>query len=68
MIRNSQLYRTNPKLSGNLQIDLVLSNLGDQVVVDKIHLRPVTPGSYVVDEDEEIINTPHQFNLREFTD
>lgn len=66
MIRNSQLYRTNPKLSGNLQIDLVLSNLGDQVVVDKIHLRPVTPGSYVVDEDEEIINTPHQFNLREF--
>ena len=45
---------------------MVLSNLGDQVVVDKIHLRPVTPGSYVVDEDEEIINTPHQFNLREF--
>lgn len=78
---NYQLYRTLTKLSGNMQLDLVVER-GKKYVDDEgnvikdetgnlyvrdAHLTPVSPYSkFVPVVDEYILNNSHLFNIKEF--
>ena len=66
---NRQLYKTLTKLSGNMQLDLILKSVGSKLQVDASYLRPVTPQtSYVPDLKEDITVRPHQLNIKRFFD
>lgn len=78
--RNWQLYRTLPKLSGNMKLDLVVS-LNDvlnddgtvntdepgKAYVTGAHLRPLSPYvNYTPIADERLMDRPHQMNIKRF--
>lgn len=66
---NYQLYRTLPKLSGNMQLDLVVAPGGNsKAYVRQAHLRPVHGTNYVPVVDERIMVRPHQNNIKIFHD
>lgn len=71
-ICNYQLRRTLPKLSGNMQLDLVLGAYKDptqnvsMLRVDQAHLRPIATDNFVPVVDERIMDRPHQNNIKEF--
>lgn len=65
--RNFQLRRTLPKLSGNMQLDLVVRLEGSKAYVVGAHLRPVSKLiNHVPIVDERIMDRPHQMNIKKF--
>lgn len=66
---NYRLYKTLSKLSGNMQIDLVLGvgTTGD-AYVRQAHLRPISGTAYTPVVDERIMDRPHQNNIKQFYD
>lgn len=66
---NYRLYRTTPKLSGNMKWDIILDNprANGDVFVRDFHLRPISPLiPYNVDMSTDLLTRPHQFNIAEF--
>lgn len=64
---NYQLYRTTPKLSGNMQYDLILDKVGNELQVIDFHIRPISPNIvYNVKVEENLLIRPHQFNISNF--
>lgn len=69
---NYQLYRTLPKLGGNMQLDLVLSpnitneNNKKQIYVQDFHLRPIRNRGYKPNLSEDLTTSPHQINISQF--
>lgn len=64
---NYRLYKTLPKLSGNMKLDLVLG-AGQQgnAYVRQAHLRPLTNSPFVPVVDERLMDRPHQNNIKKF--
>lgn len=63
---NYQLYRTTPKLSGNMKMDLVVDTVGGNLYIKDFHLRPISElVSYNV-IDEDIMVRTHQLNIARF--
>lgn len=64
---NYRLYKTLPKLAGNMKLDLVvgMGNNG-MAYVRQAHLRPIAGTSYIPITDERIMDRPHQNNIRKF--
>lgn len=63
---NYQLYRTTPKLSGNMKSDLVVYDLGGKLYIKDFHIRPLSnliPYNII---DENILIRPHQLNIARF--
>lgn len=71
-ICNYQLHRTLPKLSGNMQIDLVVgawkSPREPQAIlkVNQAHFRPIATDNFVPIVDERIMDRPHHLNIKKF--
>lgn len=62
-----QLYRTTPKLGGNMKIDLIVEKKDNRLYVRDAHIRPISDQSnYIPVVDERIMNNTHQFNISEF--
>lgn len=66
MLLNTQLYRTNPKLTGNMQFDLILASKSGELQVDDFHLSQVVDRGYVVDESEYLLQGPIQLSIKNF--
>ena len=65
--RNYQLYRTLPKLSGNMQLDLILDVKHATGHVKQAHIRPISKYvNYVPVVDERIMDRPHHLNIKRF--
>lgn len=65
--KNYQLYRTLPKLSGNMQLDLVVDVSGCKGYVQQAHLRPMSKQvNFVPVVDERIMDRPHHLNIKKF--
>lgn len=67
--KNYQLHRTLPKLSGNMQLDLILDIDNDENVgyVKQAHIRPISKYiGYVPVVDERIMDRPHHLNIKRF--
>lgn len=61
---NYQLYHTNPKLSGQVKWDLIISKNNNKLVVDDFHLSPISdkvPYNYF--SNESLLNYSHQENV-----
>lgn len=68
-ICNYSLYRTTPKLSGNMQLDLIVSctDNGNDLIVKDFHIRPISDQiPFNVNTDEYLLNTTHQNNIVRF--
>ena len=66
IFNNYQLYRTTPKLSGNMKMDLVVYDFGGKLYVKDFHIRPLSnliPYNII---DENITIRPHQLNIARF--
>ena len=69
---NYQLYRTLPKLGGNMQLDLVISphittlDNKKQIYVSEFHVRPIRNRGYKPNLSEDLTNSPHQINISQF--
>jgi hypothetical protein len=70
-INNYRLRRTLPKLSGNMQLDLIIHpvtsgrNTG-ALMVRQAHLRPIGSDTYVPVVDERLMDRTHQLNIKDF--
>lgn len=65
--RNYQLHRTLPKLSGNMQLDLILDVTQADGYVTQAHIRPISKiVNYNPIVDERIMDRPHQLNIKRF--
>lgn len=65
--KNYQLHRALPKLSGNMQLDLILDIKQVNGFVKQAHLRPISKYvNYVPVVDERIMDRPHQLNIKRF--
>lgn len=65
--KNYQLQRTLPKLSGNIQLDLIVGFSGTNPRVEQAHLRPISKYvSFVPVVDERIMDRPHHLNIKRF--
>ena len=65
--KNYQLQRTLPKLSGNMQLDLVLGFDNEGAYVEQAHLRPLSKYvNYAPVVDERIMDRPHHLNIKRF--
>ena len=47
MTDNFQLYRALPRLSGNMQIDLVVDLIPGKANIREVHMRPIHNSLYV---------------------
>lgn len=65
---NYQLYRTTPKLSGNVKLDLVVDSIGSNLYIRNFHLRPLSKYIAYNDVDQDVTVRPHQLNLARFYD
>lgn len=65
---NCRLYRTLPKLSGNVKLDLILDEEGQgHGRIVQAHLRPISSRiKYSPQIDEYMPNYTYQYHLREF--
>lgn len=64
---NYQLYRTNPKLGGQMKIDLVVDKSGNDLSVGDIHITPINyKVPYNRHSRENLINYSHQENISRF--
>ena len=66
---NYRLYRTTPKLSGNMKWDIVLSQPDNKnkVWVRDFHLRPIADSiPYKLDVTENLLVRSHQHNIKKF--
>lgn len=65
--KNYQLQRTLPKLSGNMQLDVVLGFNQAEAYVEQAHLRPLSKYvNYAPVVDERIMDRPHHLNIKKF--
>ena len=61
---NYQLYRTNPRLGGQVAWNMVLENIGGELKVDKFSLSPYSPyASFAYNEDRDWLRYTHQDNV-----
>lgn len=66
---NFRLFRTSPKLSGNVKWDIVLDNPGmnNNLYISDFHLRPIAESiPYLPDVKDNLLVRPHEFNIRDF--
>lgn len=63
---NYQLYRTTPKLSGNMKTDLVVYDVGGKLYIKDFHIRPLSELISYNIIDEDILVRPHQLNIARF--
>lgn len=63
---NYQLYRTTPKLSGNMKLDLIVTTIGSKLYVKDFHLRPISDLITYNIIDEDITIRTHQLNIARF--
>lgn len=67
MTDNFQLYRALPRLSGNMQIDLVVDLVpGGSMSIREVHMRPIHNSLYVPPRDEQLMLRPHKDNIARF--
>lgn len=66
MTDNFQLYRALPRLSGNMQIDLVVDLLPGKANIREVHMRPIHNSLYVPPRDEQLLLRPHKDNIARF--
>lgn len=69
--RNFQLYRTTPRLSGNVMWDIVVeptfTDSQNTLEVRDFHIRPISDRiPYKVQIDENLLVRPHQLNIKRF--
>lgn len=64
---NYQLYRTNPKLGGQMKLDLVIGKTGDELSIQDLHITPI---NYKVPYNrysyENLTSYTHQENISRF--
>lgn len=64
-MKNYQLYRTNPKLGGQVAWNLILEDNGGKLYVKQFDLTPISPYvNFKYGQNEDILNYTHQENLR----
>lgn len=67
---NYRLRRTLPKLSGNMQFDIIVGvdkSKPSTGYVKQAHIRPISPRvNYVPIVDERIMDRPHRLNIKKF--
>lgn len=62
---NFQLYRTNIELSGQVKWDLILESAGENLVVKKFLLSPISDTlNYCKYTDDDILKYTHQDNIK----
>lgn len=63
-----QLYRTNIYLGGQMKYDLVVSGGSDVLVIDDLHITPITDNTtpYGKNNTEDLLNYANQENIRNF--
>lgn len=65
--KNYQLHRTLPKLSGNMQLDLIVDVFNKVGYVNQAHLRPLSKYvNFAPVVDERIMDRPHHLNIKRF--
>ena len=66
IFNNYQLYRTTPKLSGNMKMDLVVYDFGGKLYVKDFHIRPLSNLIRYNIINANITVRPHQLNIARF--
>lgn len=65
--KNYQLYKTNPKLSGQIKWNLVVSNDNEGLSISNFQLLPISNNALsIIPLKSNVLNTTHVSNLRKY--
>lgn len=65
-MKNYQLYKTTPLISGQLKWDIVIGKYGGRIYVKDFHITPISQYIPYNKTDDTIIRYDHRFNIKEF--